>query len=263
MKKIGIIIPIVFILAACSPAAPSKTEIASTEPVVAATATVAIPTNTLVPPTSTTVPTATIEPTATPEVMIFRDDFEGVLQPGWVVENGNPKKLVITDDGWLKIIGEDASLFSGGNQSNLLWRELPEGDFAIVVHLQTTPYANFQQAAIFIFEDYENYITINRGYCDLCSTGGQGVYMDYKLAGQTGDYSVPFTADDLYLKLESKENVISGYYATSPDDWTRLGRFGNVFQFKKVGLGVSNCGSEGAGNSVITGQYDYFEIIKQ
>jgi len=261
MKKLGIILPMVFILAACGMAAPAPTEAPKATHVLIPTATEVIPADTEVP-TSTSVPIATIEPTATPEVMIFRDDFDGKLQPGWTVDNSNPNKMVISEDGWLKIIGEDASLLSNGKQSNLLWRDLPEGDFAIIVHVKATLYANFQQVAIFIYEDPDNYITINRGYCDLCKTGGQGIYMDYKVAGETGNYSVPFTADDLYLKLESKDDVISGYYATSPDEWTRLGRFGNVFKFKKVGLGVSNCGSEGASNSVVTGQYDYFEIIK-
>ena len=144
----------------------------------------------------------------------------------------------------------------------MLWRDLPDGDFAIVVHLKAIPIANYQQAAIFLYEDKDNYIAINRGFCDTCKTGGQGVYMDYKVSGNWGDYWAIFTDEDLYLKLESKKSVISGYYSTSPDQWTRLGRFGNIFQFKKVGIGVSNIGSESASKAIVTGQYDYFEIMK-
>ena len=225
------------------------------------TATELIPTNTEVPPTNTPVPTATTEPTATPEGQIFRDDFDGTLQPGWRWENENSQKWSITDDGWLQIVGEDPSLITDGEQTNMLWRSLPDGNFSIIVHMKAALFANFQQAAIFIYEDPENYITINHGYCDFCKTGGKGIYMDYKVEGKVGTYAASFSGDEVYLKLESKDNVISGYYATSPDEWTRLGRFGNIFKFKEVGLGVSNCGSESSSNSIVTGQYDYFEIV--
>lgn len=262
MKKLGIIIPIVFVLAACGNTGLAATEIATSEPVITSTAIPIIPTNTEVPPTSTSVPTATIEPTATPEGQIFRDDFDGQLQPGWRWENENPQKWSITNDGFLQIVGEDPTLLNGEKQSNLLWRDLPEGNYAIIVHLKAKLFANFQQAAIFLYEDPENYITINHGYCDFCKTGGEGIYMDYKVGGQLGTYAASFSGEEVYLKLESKDNVISGYYATSPDEWVRLGRFANIFQFKNVGIGVSNCGSESSSNSIVTGQYDYFAIMQ-
>lgn len=264
VKKFWILLPIMLVLTSCSPAAPALTEtvVKSATQLQEPTTTEIIPTATEIPPTATTEPTVDIIPTATSVGQIFRDDFTGSLQPGWRWEKENPKKWSITKDGWLQIVGEDSSLVNNGTQNNLLWRDLPDGDFTIVVHLKAILTANFQQAAIFLYEDKDNYVSINRGYCDICSTGGQGIYMDYKVAGQIGTYSTKFTADDLYLKLESKNNVISGYFATSPDQWTRLGRFGNIFQFKNVGIGVSNCGSESTSNAVITGQYDYFEIMK-
>lgn len=115
-------------------------------------------------------PTETPKPTNTPlpAGVLFRDDFNGELQPGWEWENENPDKWTFTDDGWLQIVGEFNSLISQNQQSNLLWYPLPEGDFVITVHLKTKPFENFHQAAIFIYEDPENYITLNRGYCDLC-----------------------------------------------------------------------------------------------
>lgn len=218
----------------------------------------------IVPPTDTPVPTNTALPTETPEPantplpagVLFRDDFEGSLQPGWEWESENPDKWSFTDDGSLQIIGEYNNLLRENQQNNLLWYPLPAGDFVITVHLKTKPFENFQQAAIYIYEDPENYITLNRGYCDLCPTGGNGFYMDYKISGQLGGYNIATNAEDVYLRLESKDNSISGYYATAPEQWERLGRFGNFFQFKKVGIGVSNVRSA---NDVV-GQFDYFEI---
>jgi len=209
-------------------------------------------------PINTSLPTETPKPTPTPlpAGVLFRDDFNGGLQPGWTWENENPGKWTFTEDGWLQIIGETSSLLGQNQQNNLLWYPLPAGDFVITVHLRAKPFANFQQAAIFIYEDPENYVTINRGFCAPCSTGGNGFYMDYKISGEWGDYNTATQTEDVYLRLESKGSVLSGYYATGPEQWERLGRFGNYFQFKKVGIGVSNAGAV----EDVVGQFDFFEI---
>jgi hypothetical protein len=203
-------------------------------------------------------PTPTLEPTATPENQIFRDDFTGSLQPGWEWENENPDRWEITNDGWLQIIGEHDSLLGEGKQNNLLWYPLPEGNFVITTHLKTLPFENFHQATIYIYEDPNNFIAINRGYCGPCSTGGGGFYMEYKINGEGSAYQTATDAEDVYLRLESKDNIISGYYATVPDQWERLGRFGNYFQFKKVGIGVTNVRAA----DDLVGLFDYFEITR-
>jgi hypothetical protein len=241
-----------WILSACQPAVGSAATVTS-----APAATPVLPADALVP-TNTSLPVETPWPTVTPlpKGILFRDDFEGRLQPGWKWENENPAKWSITDDGWLQIIGEHDALLQENTQNNLLWYPLPAGDFVITVHLKTKPFENFQQAAIYVYQDPKNYITINRGYCGLCPTGGNGFYMDYKIGGQIGTYNAATNAEDVYLRLESQGTVISGFYATEPDKWVRLGRFGNYFQFKQVGIGVSNVRSA----DDVVGQFDYFEI---
>lgn len=249
------------LLAGCVAAQPTATLPPPTDlPPTAPPPTLPPPTATNIIPTETQPPTATTAPTNTPlpEGVLFRDDFNGTLQPGWTWEFEDPTKWSFTDDGSLQIIGQSESLLGDERQKNLLWRDLPEGDFTVTVHIITKPFANFQQTAIFLYEDPNNYVTINRGYCDVCPTGGNGFYMDYKTAGAWGDYLFKTEATDVYIRLESKGQIISGYYATQPDDWHRLGRFGNYFAFKKVGLGVSNIHAADA----VVGQYDWFEISK-
>jgi len=261
---IFLVLVISFILGGCDQANPEQPE-PTQKPT-------QIPTDTSVPPTDTLEPTATeipasdtpeptdttVPPTFTPlpEGVLFRDDFEGSIQPGWEWENENPDKWMINEDGWLVIEGEQESLLGDEIQNNLLWYSLPEGDFVITVHLGANPSENFHQATIYIYEDPENYIALNRGYCDICDTGGNGFYMEYKIGGVFGGYSKATDAEDVYLKLESKDDILSGFYATEMDQWERLGRFGNYFQFQKVGIGVSNVGAE----SNVTGRFDFFEI---
>jgi hypothetical protein len=249
---------LVFILLGCQPPAAESPPPEPEQPT-------EMPPPTALPlPTSTPPPTATPEPSPTPKPsatalppgVLFRDDFEGELQPGWELQNEDPNKWAFTDDGWLQIIGGHESLLGEGGQSNLFWYPLPPGDFAISVHLKTKPFENFHQSTIYIYENGDNFIAINRGFCAPCATGGGGFYMDYKISGDANAYMVATDAEDVYLKLESKDNIISGFYATEPGNWQRLGRFGNYFEFKKVGIGVTNIRAP----DDVMGQFDYFEI---
>lgn len=216
-----------------------------------------LPTETTAP-TNTSAPTDTPEPTKTalPDGVLFRDDFEGEINAGWEWQYEVAERWSVTEDGWLQIIGEPPSLLGDGMQSNLLWLSLPEGDFVVSVHLKTKPFTNFHQATIYIYEDSENYVAINRGYCDICETGGGGFFMEYKISGAWGAYQAAAKAEDVYLRLESSGDMISGYFALTEGEWERLGRFGNFFQFKRVGIGVTNAGA----SEDVVGLFDYFEI---
>jgi hypothetical protein len=241
-------------LTACGPGAPGTLGAA---PSIAAPTEAPAPTS--APVFTPTVLPPTANPTPTPPGQLFRDDFTAELGPGWTWENENPARWTITQDGWLQITGTDLSLLHDGTQDNVLWRDLPAGDFQITVHLKANPTDNFQQATIYMYENGTNYIALNRGYCGPCAAKGNGVFMEYKIGGQFGAYAAGVTATDVYLRLVSEANVISGYYALKPDAWTRLGRFGNYFTFKRVGLGVSNVDTQGI-NADLVGLFDYFEI---
>ena len=251
---------ILALLAACGTPAPAQ----PTSQPTAAAPVISQPTETPLPePTNTPAPTSTSAPTPLPEGMLFRDDFTGSLLPGWTWENEKPDRWKVTDDGWLQIMGEDPSALNGQAQSNMLFRELPAGNFMVTVHLTAATDSNFQQAAIFLYEDVNNYVAINRGFCEPCFPGkGNGVFMDYKIGGQNywlGDNKIQADPVDVYLRLVSKDKVIYGYYAFSPDDWQLLTRLGDFFEFKRVGLGVTNSDA-GNSNSDLIGSFDYFEI---
>ncbi len=216
-----------------------------------------LPPPTAIPPTDTPIPTPTNTPL--PEGVLFRDDFNGSLQPGWTWENENPDRWGFTQGGWLQILADDGSLLAGGTQTNMLFRDLPDGNFEIIVHLNADPAFNFQQAAIFLYEDPQHYIGINHGYCDVCVPGGKGVYMDYKIGETWGAYKQKFAEPDLYLKLTYEPDTISAWYALQPNEWIRLGRFGNVFKFSRVGLGAANIDVTGTGEDLVA-LFDYFEI---
>jgi hypothetical protein len=214
----------------------------------------------VVPPTSTETLIPTSQPSPTAEGQIFREDFTGGMSENWTIDDENPNKWTITANGELQLIADDPSLLIDGNQTNLFWQEIPTGDFQITVHLVAETSSDFQQAAIFIYQDQDNYVTINRGYCSVCEAAGDGIYMDYKLAGSFGNYNVAVTTDDVYLRLVSQDNQIVGYYALEPNAWQRIGRVGNFLQAGFVGLGVSNSDGAHSHDDDLIAFFDYFEI---
>jgi hypothetical protein len=257
-----VLLSTLFALTAC--AQPATAEPTPVPPPTSAPEPTSIPPTALPEPTAepSPAPTPTIEPTATPENQLFRDDFTGEVQPGWVWENENPALWTFTDDGWLQIMGEDNSLLNEQPQSNLLWRDLPGGDFIITIHLLAQPLSNFQQATLYLYEDIDNYVALNRGYCDLCVDGGNAFYFEFKISGAFGTYNQPTDATDVYIRLTREADVISGYYATEPGNWERIGRYGgSYFDFKRVGIGVTNSDPKGLEGDLV-GQFDYFEITR-
>lgn len=217
-----------------------------------------LPVNTSTP---TTTPTAIPTNTPLPEGVLFRDDFNGAFQDGWAWDSEDPAKWAfVEDDGeqWLQIIGNPA-------RSNVLMRDIPEGDFAIVARIKADPHLNFHQANIFVFQDLENYIVVNTGYCQPCPVGGHGYFMETVVTGggTLNHYELPRGADDLtvYLKIEVVDDVISGYYATQPGEWNRIGRFGNFYDLKSIGLSATNSSPPGGTPEDIIARFDYFEVI--
>lgn len=245
-----------FIFSACQ-AAPTEASLPTNEPTKIPPSSTPLPSDTPIP-SETPLPTETPIPTNTPlpAGVLFRDDFEGVFQPGWEWENEKPDHWKFSGDGWLQIDGERNSLLTDQVQNNLLWYPLPAGDFAIVAHIKASPTMDFQQVTLYLYEDPSNYVAVNRGFCSFCVAGGGAFFMEYKTSGNVGAYNFVTDADDFYLKITSVGNNISGYFALALDEWVRIGQFGNYFEFMKVGIGVSSVGAA----DELVGLIDFFEI---
>jgi hypothetical protein len=267
-KSILLTLLILALLTACGQAetpAPTVPPIPTEEPV-------AEPANTEPPPPTeepTSIPPTAAPPTATslPEGVLFRDDFEGSLQPGWTWIIEDPSRWSFTPDGKLEIVADDISFFMEGDfgMVNFLTRDLPEGEFAITARVQANPDENFEQATIYIFENQNNYIALNIGYCGICSTNGPGFFMETFIDNNPFGNAYAINRDagitEVLLKLENAGESLIGYYAIPGQDWQRVGAFGNFFEFNSVGLGATNSNSEGVAEDVVA-QFEYFEITE-
>jgi len=234
-------------------------EIARVETPVIASPQIPQPTPEPIPPTETPIPM----PTPLPDGLLFRDDFEGYLQTGWEWNNEDPERWKFVDlagSKWLQLTG-------GQGRNNFLLREAPGGSYVITAHIIANPSENFQQANIGVYENFDNYIVLNIGFCDLCVEGGDGFYMETFIDNNPFQDAYIVARDpelqDVYLRLVIEEGgSITGYYATpqEPDNWIKIGAFGNYFEFVKVGIGASNVLGENATENDIVALYEYFEI---
>ena len=154
----------------------------------------------------------------------------------------------------MQISGEDPALIGHGFQSNLLCRDTPTGDFQVTIHISTIPTSNFQQTAIYLYEDGDNYIAINRAFAF-----GNAIFMEYKITKMPGTYNVKIEATDLVLRLVRKGEAITGFYSVEPDQWIKIGAVGNFIKNARICLGVSNADWNGI-DSDLVGRFDYLDI---
>ena len=280
--KLKYLLPLIvlIILAACStaestgeqaPTSPPSTNTAqaATEvpPIITreATATEEAPTETLAPTPTQIPPTPT--PTALPEGIFFRDDFEGYLQPDWEWMNEVPENLSFVEfneSEWLLILGDNPGSLE--EQKNTLMVQLPDGDFIITAHIIADPRQNFHQANIFIAEDLQNYIRLVFGFCETClpESTGHGYFMETIIdENPSGDLiTVPRNPEDqdIYLRLVNSSGMITGYYAVEFGNWQEIGSIENTFEFVDAGLGATNSVPDDQDVQNIEALFDYFEI---
>lgn len=206
-------------------------------------------------------------PTATPpesspalpsDIPIFRDDFNGQLNPAWTWQNEDASRHKM-GNGWLEITGGDESLLSDGQQTNLLWTSLPEGDFVVSVHLKAQPLFDYQRVGFLLFRDSKNYISLSHGHCMQCVLGGVGVFLEYNLNEIQGRFSAAIHTNDLRLMLIVEQGCVSAFYAVEENHWQHLASLENAINFEWVALNVTNNSKWDEGYDLV-GMFDFFEI---
>lgn len=193
--------------------------------------------------------------------VIFRDNFNEVLADGWTWHDEDKSAWRITNDGQLQIVAGDATLLSTENgQSNVLLRDSPFGNFEIVARVSARPIVDFQQAAILIYQDDDNFVAINRGYCSPCV--GDAVYLDNEVDGDpSSSYGIGFPTDatELYLRLVRENDIFTALFSLDGETWTEVGRIHRMLWPLKVGLSASNADLTEQDDDLIA-KFDYFII---
>lgn len=183
-------------------------------------------------------------PVAQPAANIaFTDDFAGALDQEWAWQNENPDFWNLdANPGSLQILTSGSSLYGDKLPDNLLYRAAPDGDFEIVTEVEFDPVQNFQQAAILIFADEDNFILLNRGFCDAPTCPGNGIFLDKEQDGTVDPDNLirPFNGSRTYLKLRKRGNIYAGFYSEDGQTWVLIGQLEHTMTPQHVGLTANN-----------------------
>lgn len=173
----------------------------------------------------------------------FTDNFAGQLDADWQWQHEIAANWSLdTAPDSLQILTSGASLYGDSTPDNLLYRPAPAGDFEIITEVDFAPVQNFQQAAILIFADEDNFILLNRGFCDGPTCPGSGVFLDKEQGGAVvqGTPRASFNSSHTYLKLRKRGNIYAGFYSEDGENWVLLGQLEHGITPQYVGLTANN-----------------------
>jgi regulation of enolase protein 1 (concanavalin A-like superfamily) len=167
----------------------------------------------------------------------------------WVREDPTHWSLSV-NPGFMHIITQPGGLLAGDNNAqNLLLSPAPPGDFVITTRVKIEPTENFQGAAIFVYQDDDNYLTVTRRYGN-----GQVVTFREEVNAVSSSFSTPETATDLYLRITRVGGVYEGMYSLDANLWVLLGSFSPNFVNPQIGIGSQSGTSL---NEIPTDYYDF------
>jgi len=184
----------------------------------------------LPPTTAPELPTAPPEPTAVAP-SLFRDDFNGVLDPGWSWwKSDAPGWSLSHMDGWLRLNLSTGSFFSASPPENLLVRTAPPGDFDMTTFLRFSPHNNFELAGLVVVFDDHSALQFGRGFCSTEAAApsciGDGLYFDDIQNGTPvgGNFATQALLGlDYMLQVQRQGNTYLASLSTDGTSWTAVG----------------------------------------
>jgi beta-xylosidase len=252
MSQLIILLSILFV-SACSfvplPASPPTEQIVL-HPLPTATR-IASPTLTPV------LPTPSLQPTVEPP--LFRDDFEGGLDPEWSWVREDPLNWSLVNQPGSLQINVTHGYIAAHNNSNLLLRPAPEGDFLIETQITFRPMRDFQFAGLIIYEDDSSFIQAGRGHCDSVECVGTGLYMDLYSKGtiiKPNFGQVYRSIDPLLLRLSRRGNRYTFEASTNGFVWFLIGSHTSDLDPLQVGLAAG----QHLRGDILPAAFEYFEI---
>lgn len=159
------------------------------------------------------------------EKLLFRDDFNGHLAPGWsfIRENTNGWRVI---EGALQIRIEPGNMWGGENSGkNVMVREAPdpsEQEIEISVTVSNQPAAQYEQVDLVWYYNDSNMVKIGLELVD----GKLSIVMGREENDRTRTIAlIPISAHEVQLRHQVKGDKIEGYYRPlGASQWIRAGQ---------------------------------------
>lgn len=200
--------------------------------------------------------------TATPSTPpIFRDDFNGVLAPGWVwINEDAPAWSLSVFPGYLQVSLADGTV-RDGDAKNLLLFPIPEGDIQVTTMFTFSPNENFQFAGLIFYESEANHFQVGRSFCRGYGTPciEAGIYVQF-FKNYRIDTPNEATAYDSYapilLRVTRRGNEYELDISGDGEVWIRYAKYTLDYEPTYVGL----IASQNQDLAPIKALFDFFEI---
>ena len=216
-------------------------------------------TPTIIPAPSPTEILPTVSPLPTTDPNFFRDDFTENLDAQWIWLREDPLNWSLaTIPGSLQInVGR--GYVPAHENSNLLLRPAPAGNFQAETQLAFRPADNFQFAGLIIYQSDSNFIQAGHAYCTAVGCIGEGLYMDYYRRGVVvkPDVGQPYKdIDPILLRLSRRGDTYTFEASTNGKVWFMIGSHTSDINPLQIGL-VAGQKLEGR---ILPAAFDYFEV---
>lgn len=226
-----------------------------------------LPTSTISPLPLTTDPAQIEIVTATPSAPstppIFRDDFNGVLAPGWVWINEDATAWSLSAfPGYLQVSVADGTV-RDGDAKNLLLFPIPEGDIQVTTMFTFSPNENFQFAGLIFYQSEANHFQVGRSFCRGYGTPciEAGIYVQFFKNYRIDTPNVA-TAYDTYapilLRVTRRGNEYELDISGDGEVWIRYAKYTLDYEPTYVGI----IASQNQEVIPIHALFDFFEIRK-
>ena len=193
----------------------------------------------------------------------FSDQFDGsTLGRDWTMANSDPKNWIMQPASKSVLIRtQPGRLQNSKNFKNLLTlnRELPSGDFEVIVDAAIQIQGIGNDLFGGLFEDDRNYFVVGFGGQDAVTQMGRTIYLNQLVDGKLTEFhhygyrwGAAVAAERFFLRIKRSVNQYSGSYAfvdaaKAGPEWTELGTLPAINFKGKLVLGAVNS-NDGAPN---------------
>jgi beta-xylosidase len=192
---------------------------------------------------------------------LFRDDFDGALEEGWLLD-GSPADVSLTDrDGFATLYPPSEIPEDEAAATTVLLRQI-EGDFVLITQLDFQTITDLQSSGIVVQGNDGR--TVLLGFSEIGQVGFRGALMvaDRGPDVERGRALVRSDLGSVYLRLERSGDRFSGSFGPDGEQFTLVGSLTNdLSNSVRVGVGTliidactSNCTAKEPA------EFDYFEI---
>ncbi len=183
----------------------------------------------------------------------------------WTILNEDPANYSVEAGKGLRLPTLQGDIYQDGSSWKNVFLQEAFGDWDIVskVYYPAAPSADYQQQALLVWQDENNYIKLDMEYGSWA--GGLYVQMGSEVNGTfSGSYQArltnisPGTPDfTIYFRIKKTGNSYEGFYSLDGVNYTRLGKIDLELKNPKIGLFAT----KNSNNATIDTYCQYIEVL--